>query len=332
MKGAAAVLRFLIDAIGRGEQVALVTLTDVIGRSSRAPGTQMGVSESGAYLGSFSGGCVEAAVVAEAKRVIDSGVADTVRFGDGSPFIDIVLPCGGGIDLLITPAPPLAVLVGADALLSARNPVLMELERDGAIFADPAIDTDKTEWSDGIFQARHDPDLRVVVIGHGEETRAMAAIASAYGAQVIVLSPDDILVGTLATSGIEAHHLKTPARSEWLTTDRYTAVVMLFHDHDWETELLAQALEGDAFFVGAMGSRATHAVRVETLARRGVPADSIARLVGPIGLIPATRDPETLALSALSEIAMRYEVACARLTDEEGLRHSTTHQSANLTL
>jgi xanthine dehydrogenase accessory factor len=310
MKGAASVLHFLIEACSRGERVALVTLTDVIGRSSRAPGTQMGVSESGAYFGSFSGGCIEAAVVAEARRVIESGIAETVRFGDGSRFIDIKLPCGGGIDLLITPRPPLRSLVEAHRLLADRVPALVSLGKDGAISALAARDGDSTRWRDDFFHVRHDPDLRIVIVGHGEETRALATIGSAYGAQVVVLTPDAALVDLLGAAGTAVHHLKTPASSPWLKTDRFTATVFLFHDHDWEIALLKQALEQDGFFIGAMGSRATHAVRIADLERAGVSIEAIGRLTGPIGLIPATRDPETLALSALGQIAMRYEQAC----------------------
>jgi xanthine dehydrogenase accessory factor len=310
MKGAADVFRFLIDASGRGERVALVTLTNVVGRSSRAPGTQMGVSDTGTYFGSFSGGCVEAAVVAEARRVINNGRAEIVRFGDGSPFIDIKLPCGGGIDLLITPAPPVHMLVQALNSLIKRVPIVLRLGAVGTMTVERAKDCDRTDWQGSVFHARHDPDLRLFIIGHGEETRALAALAASYGAQVSVLSSDRVLVDRLAALGTNAHYLKTPAPSPNLITDRYTAVVMLFHDHDWETELLEQALGQEAFFIGAMGSRATQAVRIEALVDRGVSSAAIDRLVGPIGLIPATRDPETLALSALGQIAMRYEQAC----------------------
>lgn len=82
---------------------------------------------------------------------------------------------------------------------------------------------------------------------------------------------------------------------------------MLFHDHDWETELLLQLLEQTPFFIGAMGSRATHAWRLRILAERGVAAASLARIVGPVGLIDAARDPETLALSALGQIVGFYQ-------------------------
>jgi xanthine dehydrogenase accessory factor len=96
MKGAAALFRFLIDRAGRGERTALVTITDVIGSASRAPGTHMAVSETGAWVGSLSGGCVEGAVVGEAKRVIEADHAELIRFGAGSPFIDIRLPVAAG--------------------------------------------------------------------------------------------------------------------------------------------------------------------------------------------------------------------------------------------
>ena len=96
-------LRFLLDAAARGERTVLVTITDVIGSSPRAPGTHMAVTENGDHLGSISSGCVEAAVVAEALRSFDSRRAEVIRFGRGSRFIDIRLPCGGGMDLLFTP-------------------------------------------------------------------------------------------------------------------------------------------------------------------------------------------------------------------------------------
>jgi xanthine dehydrogenase accessory factor len=309
MKNAAFILRFLADAAARGERSALVTLTDVIGRASRAPGTQMAVSETGAFAGSFSGGCVEAAVVGEAKRVIASGIAETLRLGDGSPFIDIKLPCGGGIDLLIAPAPPVAIIDEASRLLSDRTAITLSIGRDGSTSVELQQGSGRSEWRNGVFRVVHHPDLRLVIIGHGEETRALAALAIAYGVGVSVLTPDKTLANTLDASGMEANYLKTLNHSVWLKTDRYTAVVFLFHDHDWEQALLEQALQQDGFFIGAMGSRATQALRIEALHDRGVAQANIDRLVGPIGLVPATRDPETLALSALAQIAMHYDEA-----------------------
>lgn len=306
MKGAATLFRFLDDAAVRGECSALVTITEVIGQSSRAPGTHMAVTESGAYHGSVSGGCVEAAIVGEALRIMASGITECLRFGVGSPYIDIRLPCGGGLDLLVVPNPARESIATARQMLEDRVPVALVIGRDGRLVTEPATSIASSGWSGELFVVRHDPDLRLMILGHGAETEALARLASVYGAAVAVLSPDPDIVARLEGLGMSASLLKTPARSDHLRTDVYTAVVMLFHDHDWELDLIGQALEQEALFIGAMGSHATHARRLEGLRSRGTSDEMLARLKGPIGLIPATRDPDTLALSVLSQIAALY--------------------------
>src|SRR5690349_14277087 len=97
------ILRFMAEAGRRGQHAALVTITGLTGSSSRPVGTLMGVAEDGRFAGSFSGGCIEAAVVAEAMEAIRDGRPRQVRYGAGSPYIDIRLPCGGGVDLLFLP-------------------------------------------------------------------------------------------------------------------------------------------------------------------------------------------------------------------------------------
>ncbi len=87
--------------------------------------------------------------------------------------------------------------------------------------------------------------------------------------------------------------------------DPWTATVLLFHDHDWEAPILARALNSKGFYVGALGSPKTHRMRCDRLAGMGVPQEQIARIHGPIGMIGRARDPGTLALSVLSEIAQK---------------------------
>ena len=76
----------------------------------------------------------------------------------------------------------------------------------------------------------------------------------------------------------------------------------MFHDHDWEPQILIQALAGPAFYIGAMGSERTHNMRQQALIERGIAAKDIARIEGPIGLIPSMRDANLLALSTLAQI------------------------------
>lgn len=307
MKDALRLFLFAKAALDRGERVVLVTIAKVIGSASRAPGTHMMVCESGVSCGSFSGGCVEAAVVAEALRILQTGRAEQVRFGVGSPYLDIRLPCGGGLDLLFHPEPPSHVVRTVIQDLEGRRPVALRLHRDGRIEITGARQS--TGWMHDAFVAVHVPDPRIIIIGQGAEAQALRRIAFSYGAQTVLLSPDETLVGKERLAGRKAELLKTPAPSPHLNSDPYSAVVLLFHDHDWEVELLEQALEQPSFFIGAMGSRRTHAHRMKALQARGVSSDLTTTVVGPVGLIPKTRDPDTLALSIMAQIAQRFEEA-----------------------
>lgn len=302
VKGAIDLLHFLLPRQIRGEKTVLVTLTDVTGSSSRSPGTQIAVAADGSSHGSFSGGCIEAAVVAEALDTLRVGKPRLVKFGAGSPYIDIRLPCGGGIALLFTPMPDMNQVRRAAGWLAERRPIVLTIGRDSGLEAHPASDDDVTGWRGSSFVVRHDPDLHIYVLGHGEEPLALTRIALAFAARVTVLSPDEHLLDRLTELPVTCHRLRTTSFTQHLLADRYSAIVFLFHDHDWETTLIAQALKTDAFFIGAMGSRGTHATRVARLHDAGVPQVLTARLVAPIGLIHATRDPTTLGLSILSQI------------------------------
>lgn len=302
------VLQFLHSAANRAERCALVVLTGIEGAAARGLGTLMAVSEGGQWSGSLSGGCVETALVGEAQRVMASGIAEQIRIGAGSPLIDIRLPCGSGMDLLFLPDPDAAAIACTTALLATRKPVAMTMHPDGKLNTRAATSDDSTGWSDEHFILRIDPALRLVIAGHGEETRVLARLAFDWGAEVFVLSPDEGIVA-MAAEFAKTALLKSPGRHDALALDHWSALVMLFHDHDWETQLLVQALEQQVLFIGAMGSRTTHAGRLEALAVAGVNAEAAARVCGPIGLIPAARDPHTLALSVLAEVVAAYNAA-----------------------
>jgi xanthine dehydrogenase accessory factor len=315
LKRATEMFRFLAQARSEGRDCSLVTITEVIGSSSRSPGTHLAAAIGGDHVGSVSGGCVEAAVVAEALRVIEAGRAELIRFGVGSPFIDIRLPCGGGLDLLFTPNPDPRLVDEILKRLQGRIPTRLGLSRDGGMRIVDYRDDDPDGWRGDWFVTSHRPDLRIVAVGHGLEVAALARLARAHGAIVEVLTPDRDLMATLDLEGVPAHLLATPAPSRRLVGDNDTAFVFLFHDHDWEGELLAQALKEDSFFLGAMGSRATHAARLHELRRLGCCDDDLRRIVGPIGVIPATRDPDTLALSVLAQVVATHSEVMTRTSN-----------------
>lgn len=289
-------LRRLLKWDREGVATALVTLVGIEGNSSRSPGTLMAVAADGRSLGSFSAGCIEAAIVEEAVEVIAAGAGRTVRYGVGSPYIDLRLPCGGGIDLCFTPTPARAVICDAIARTERREPAVLALSEEG-IAGGPA---------DGGFALHLAPAMRIIAYGQGEDLAVFARLAAFWGAEVEVVTPLETMADEIAALPAKIHALRTHASMPDIAGDAWTAHVFLFHDHDWEQGLLPAALALDGFYHGAIGSRRTHHARLRMVQAAGTPPALVARLRGRIGLIASTRDPATLALSILSETVAAY--------------------------
>lgn len=301
-----AVFRFIDAAERAGQRCVLVTVTDVTGASTRSPGAHLAVSEDGRFAGSISGGCVEAAVVAEALDVLKAGSSRQVRFGAGSPYLDIRLPCGGGVDLMLSPLERAGFGARALDLLDRRLPLRITLPFEGT--PDVAANGEAFSITIGAhgIEVTHIPPLRLALIGHGATVDALATLAGASAADVTVLSPDHDQIARAVERGDMTELLTMPTMVARFRSDDWTALIFLFHDHDWEPPLLARMLGQNGFFVGAMGSRKTHADRVEALRMLGVDPSAIDRIVAPVGLIPSMRDPETLAVSILAQVIAAY--------------------------
>jgi xanthine dehydrogenase accessory factor len=274
--------------------MALCTLVGIDGSFSRRVGAQIAIAGDGRTVGSLSDGCLErqlASDVAAARATADAAsgggnaAARVMRYGKGSPIIDFRLPCGSGLDILIDPAPDRAALVRATTRLEARQ--------DGAVDLPLPAGTNAPL----LARRRYIPTLRIILFGEGPEFTAFAALAGAAGAVVDARGRMD-MDGT----GLALGEVPTD-----LAVDPWTAILLLFHDHEWERALLRWAVDTPAFFIGAQGGGAARANRAAILAAEGVDADAIARIHSPIGLIPRARDPQVLALSVLAQIVGDYE-------------------------
>jgi len=259
------VLRYCLDQ----SPVALVVLTGVTGGTLRARGAVMAVTKT-SMAGYISNGCVDADIIARAR----SGESGSFIYGEGSPYRDITLPCGGRLEIRVFQNPNRERLEAAYVELRGRNKAVLNLEG---------------------FSLRLLPRLKLRIAGRGAACLALMELAQNSGFDVHVQSPEE---GVLP----EYEHLVDPNVPPKLTDDARVAMVCLFHDHDWEGALLKQALAGPAFYIGAMGSQRTHENRCEVLRKMAVPETDISRIKGPIGLIPAQRNARLLAVSILAEI------------------------------
>lgn len=277
------VLGFAANACAAGAAVALVTLTDIRGGAARRIGSQMAVRDDGLYCGFVSGGCTEAAIAAVALEALASGADREVRFGAGSPYFDIVLPCGGGITLLIHVLRSPHVMLAVLAAVAERRPsgLRYDVSEQSLIDVPHAIETG---WNGQRFDIGFRPRARLLIHGRSIELEATAKVARA--------------------AGFEVHSCETyESHSASGFIDAFTAVALLFHDIDRELAVLQAALAATPFYIGALGSSRTHQRRIEMLQEMGYSEAAIARIKAPIGIFPKARDARSLALSIVADIA-----------------------------
>ncbi|RYG30213.1 MAG: hypothetical protein EON93_15250, partial [Burkholderiales bacterium] len=242
----------------------------------------------------------ERALTEEAQIAMKEGTNRILRYGTGSPYLDVRLPCGGGIDLHVDVNINRAELQRAIALGRARRRFSMTFD-PAATRTSFRVDSETFETPDGHFTRRFDPKLRIVLAGRGWEIVAMSQLAQTADAELVVASQEPATLEFCRPYADRLIQLTVPRAVPDLPLDADTAVACLFHEHEWEGELLLKALRSQAFYVGALGSRQTQRARAEALTALGATQDEMARLKGPIGLFPS-QDPRSLAVSALAEI------------------------------
>jgi len=299
-----------VDALlGRDDDAVLAIITGVEGPSYRPVGAMMAIYPDGDRAGSLSSGCIESDIAIHARETLEAGTPRSLRYGLGSPFIDIQLPCGGGLDILLLPRPDRRVLSRLAEQRLERKPVTLAIAR--ATGALSLQETGETGWDGETFLIRETPAIRFLVFGKGPEAATFAALVQGAGYPNMLLSPDDETLSSGNTAGCDTQHLSGPHLPESIGADPWTAIILFFHDHDWEPSILADTLQTPAFYIGAQGSQRARDARVMELQVMGVSGEQIKRLHGPVGLIPSARDAGTLAVSVLAEILQVAKMAAA---------------------
>ncbi len=284
--------------ISADQRFALITSLAIEGGAARELGSLALVEQSGQMTGYLSNGCIDRDIQLHAQAALQSGDKTLIRYGDGSRFVDLKLPCGGALDVLIDPMPDRDAILAVHQNFGTRQPatLMFQAEVDGAPIT---------------RSFTYAPRFRLCLAGRGAIFRAVAQAGQATGFDVCLLSPE---VDDLDAVGHLAHlpptHLTARDQPGGLDhLDEYSAFLTLFHDHDWEPALLKAALQTKAPFIGSLGSRRTHAQRCEALRALGVAEDDLSRLRGPIGLVPSLRDASFIAVSALAEIVAAFPSA-----------------------
>ncbi len=300
----------LLAAPALPERFAIATLVEVAGSAPRDVGAQMLVTED-EYWGFLSGGCIEADVARQAREAMAEGAPRMLRYGEGSPWIDIKLACGSGISVIVEPVssddPAIAALLTG---WEQRHPVLWR--SDGSTrSAIPSDEGHADAWDGARYTRLFTPPLRLVLIGEDGAALTAASLARGMGWEVVLIAPGGPDAAPFAdldyTSSDPANALAA------INPDRWTAIAVLSHDREDDERGLAAGLRSEAFYVGAIGARVRLDARIARLRGHGVSEAAIARLNAPIGLYGFGKAPREVALSLVAEVAQAFH---ARATAE----------------
>lgn len=294
---------------GRG--VALATVIETFGSAPRPVGAHLAVEEGGLFSGSVSAGCVEGDVLAAALDAIADGAPRLLEFGvEDETAWRAGLSCGGRIAVLVERidaprAETLAALLDdfaarrACALVTPLDGGAARLEREGDLATGLA-----THDGARIFVNLYRPAPRLLVIGAVHVAQALAPMAQTAGLDVTVIDPRGVYAAAERFPGVRLD-LRWPDEAlPAIGLDAFTALAVLTHDPKIDDPALRLALASDCFYVGALGSRATHARRVERLVASGVTHAALERLRAPIGLDIGAASPAEIAVSILAEIIL----------------------------
>ncbi len=345
------VLRSLRDWRKSGHRALLATVVRTWGSSPRPVGSIMALCDSGSVVGSVSGGCIEDDLIdrftkayAHAARVgskdtstsrgtvftdlsqIPSGPPQHVKYGiTADEAHRFGLPCGGTLELLLEfdPAPKqLEELVQRleKGELVQRVTVLATGESHLQASTSPQdlqIDAEKLVNTFG-------PEYRMLLIGAGQMTEYLATMAIFNGFAVTVCDPREEYRGAWSVAGVALHSDMPDDVVRAFTPDRRSCVIALTHDPKLDDLALLEALESDAFYIGAIGSRRNNTARHQRMKEHFEQTDeSLARLRGPIGIYIGSKTPAEIAVSIMAEVlAVKNAVPLPRDMDVAHAKNS----------
>lgn len=281
---------------GEGLRTVLVTLVGIDGAAPRPLGAQMAVAEDGRHVGYLSGGCLEQAIVLEAQDVLQAGRNRLVRYGKGSMYIDIRLPCGSGLDVFFDCSLGAGQMSAIARHLGRRGGFALRstlTETATSVIALPLDEAHRISRREGdVFLRTCPPRMRLLLLGTSPALVPLAAFAQAVGIETITETAD----------GLRPGGPRAPADETIAWLDACSAVVLASHEHDVEPHIIARLLSRDCFYIGVLGSRAVHDQRLRALAEMGIDRADLARLRAPVGLIQGAKAKATLAVGILAEL------------------------------
>jgi len=313
--------------LDQGSVFALATVINTWRSAPRAEGAAMIILPDGTMFGSVSGGCVESTVVKEARELMGSGgEARRLSFGvTNEDAWSVGLSCGGEIEVWLETVEDQKVWRKLIELVRSNQGCVLvtgleQYNGSRAIFTGEGLDElealdlaeackqayiqHKTQISEGYFLNVFPSKSRLVIIGAAHVTLDLVKLAGAFNFETIVIDPRGIFTKE-DRFGVKPDQIYNDWPAEVLPDiklDADTYVVVLTHDPKIDDQALKIVLDAGVAYVGALGSKKTHAQRTMRLKDAGVPEEQIEQIYGPVGLNINARQPAEIALSIMAQI------------------------------
>jgi xanthine dehydrogenase accessory factor len=307
------VLRALRDWRAAGHRALMATVVRTWGSSPRPVGSIMGLCDSGAVSGSVSGGCIEDDLIArytkpnasDALRPTPGGAPQLVKYGVSADEAHrFGLPCGGTLELLLEFDPDAALL--AELVRTLERGRLMRRSVDlatGQVTLAPADAPAELSIAAQQLVNTFGPEYRMLIIGAGQMSEYLATMALFCGFAVTVCDPREEYRGAWAVPGVRVLADMPDDVVTAFAPDRRSCVVALTHDPKLDDMALLQALDTEAFYVGAIGSRRNNAARRQRMVEHFERTEEeLQRLRGPIGIYIGSKTPPEIAVSIMAEV------------------------------
>jgi xanthine dehydrogenase accessory factor len=337
--------------LARGEKIALATVIATRRSAPRPVGAKLGVSEGGELAGSVSGGCVENEVYGLAQEALAGGPPALADYGISDELgLSVGLPCGGEIQVYVDAYEPelierliaaaereepavLYEVVSGDQL-GAKTLVLESGEVVGDGLGEPPVSVDELlrggrsmlveEDGRTVFCDVFGRKPRLVVFGAVDTAEHLCRAAQALGWRTIVVDARAKLATEERIPSADELLVAWPEEAiEQIRPDHATAIVVLTHEDRFDVPALKGALDTEAYYVGALGSRRNQERRRERLLAEGLDEEAFERIAGPSGLDLGASTPAETAVSILAEIlAVRAGREGGRLKTASGRIHA----------
>ncbi len=325
-------------AVGHRD-IGLATVVETWGSAPRRVGAKMAFTSDGLITGSVSGGCVEGAVIEVGLAVLQTGVPQLLEFGVTDEIAwDVGLACGGRIAMFVEPldhdtyrlarsairtgeiGKVATIIQGPESLMGCKV-----LQESNGVVASTSLPLPFTQVISDTMAATSDsqrhtlvdgadmfvdvfrPPPTLIIIGGAHIAVALARLAKTVGYATIVIDPRRAFGSRQRFPDVDRLLPAWPAQALLevaLTAE--TAVVTLTHDPKIDDPALQIALGSPVFYVGALGSRQTHASRCERLAALGMTQTQLTRIHAPVGLDIGADNPEEIALAIMAEVVEAY--------------------------